>query len=123
MEASELRKGNLSNVSVKSGKGRTIVKSLTLRDICNIDENTGSFNFEPTPLTEEWLIKFGFSCETIQGNECKFRVYTKFGLVFNTIHGWWLFGAHIQNAVPLKYAHELQNLFFALTGSELIIKP
>jgi len=72
--------------------------------------------FEPIPLTEEWLLKFGFESNPYQDRyenkviqvECnKLRGYTEL----------WIDGMpHI------KYIHQLQNLYFALTGQELEIK-
>ena len=55
-------------------------------------------DFRPIPLTEEWLLKFGFE----RTYNSQFRY----------------FGHYIK----IKYVHELQNLYFALTGQELTIK-
>ena len=66
----------------------------------------------PIPLTEEWLVKFGI----IEANEShvkRIKIETDFGeLMF-----------YIDNRLPqLKYVHQLQNLYFALTNTELTIK-
>ena len=78
---------------------------------------------KPIPLTEEWLIKFGFEPElknkdSING---EFIVYWKYPFVFNTNHGWWLYSKQLK--IQPEYVHQLQNLYFALTGEELTIKP
>lgn len=78
-----------------------------------IDEDVIS----PILLTEEWLPRFGFTCETIQGNQNEFRVYTKGQFVFNTNHGWWINGKSIK--VQPKYVHRLQNLYFEIEDVEL----
>lgn len=82
-------------------------------DFCNL-EQVETYNF--IPLTEEWLLKFGFESNPYQDRyenkviqvECnKLRGYTEL----------WIDGMpHI------KYIHQLQNLYFALTGEELEIK-
>jgi hypothetical protein len=82
-------------------------------------------DLQPIPLTEEWLIKFGFSREVKVGSEMgtdgvEFRVYHFDVLTFNTNHGWWYKVQRI-NDTPLEYVHQLQNLYFALTGEELTL--
>ena len=77
-----------------------------------------SERFEPIPLTKEWLVKFGFNFDVNSG------LYKKSGFeveVFNIgvefylgeYGSWFLFVEHV---------HQLQNLYFALTGEELEIK-
>ncbi len=78
-----------------------------------------SFHFKPIPLTEEWLLKFGF----VQSQD----IDTIFGLKLNDF--WYINEFQIRNKfnsilldVELKYVHQLQNLYFALTGTHLILK-
>ena len=73
---------------------------------------------EPIPLTEELLKKCGFDLVVKEGNQGEFRVYQLNEITYNTNHGWW-WKHHL--TVQPKYIHELQNLFFALTGEELEI--
>ena len=82
-------------------------------------------NLKPIPLTKEWLLKFGFDfsvdtwylkgvaiweteCCDAKGNE-------EIGF-FYELRDVGMMDMHI------KYVHQLQNLYFALTGEELIIK-
>ena len=74
---------------------------------------------KPIPLTEEWLVKFGF--ENNQSNnewyDKGFFSVLNNGMSFCFIHC----GNYINiNARP-KYVHQLQNLYFALTGEELTL--
>lgn len=81
---------------------------------------------QPIPLTEEWLLKFGFE-ET--WNDGKFRKeYTIRKPHFYLFHykngknescKWE--GLDMDTSA-IKYVHQLQNLHFALTGTELTIK-
>lgn len=74
---------------------------------------------EPVPVTAEWLEKFGF----INDKETGYRWFAPnnidiaYDLDDNCIRisDSWEFGKR-------KYVHELQNLFFALTGTELELK-
>lgn len=73
------------------------------------------------PLTEEWLIKFGFE----KDNEYKYfvkeiKTYKEFILDFSTqSNSWFLCDTDVDT--DIKYVHQLQNLYFALTNKELTI--
>ena len=82
--------------------------------------------FEPIPLTELWLMKFGFKSIGLQGQvfehnkliggENRFVIETDCINFYPKINFddccWYKF----------TYVHQLQNLYFALTGNELKIK-
>lgn len=80
---------------------------------------------EPIPLTEDWLMKFGFESN---GDEHEEEFYHKkhdcFGVKFTNFVEDGI--AHIWDAsftgAPIKYVHQLQNLVHALTGEELTVK-
>jgi len=78
-----------------------------------VDE--GKMEFKPIALTEEWLVKFGF---TKGGDRC-YRIHTI--RIFININKT-IFAYAFEGAVNIKFVHQLQNLFFALTGEELTIK-
>ena len=78
-------------------------------------------SLEPIPLTEEWLVKFGFEQEEIQ---TKSDGTTEIGFVKDIIMV--LKGTNFYYAAPygypnarIVYVHQLQNLYFALTQTEL----
>jgi hypothetical protein len=78
----------------------------------------------PIPLTEEWLLKFGFEKDKINSSIYPNYNFNGFGL-FNSIGVPWEWDLvrgsnYIRNKI--QYVHQLQNLYFALTGQELIIK-
>lgn len=68
--------------------------------------------YAPIPLNEEWLLKFGFTEEV--GNV--FHVDDWF-FVLKKLKGNFIFPAFWH--VKIRYVHQLQNLYFALTGKEL----
>jgi hypothetical protein len=73
----------------------------------------------PIPLTEQWLKDFGFEL-----NDNAF-FYVKDGLhiqVSNFNIGWGRKWDRYPSDMDIKiyYVHQLQNLYFALTGEELI---
>lgn len=86
---------------------------------------------EPIPLTVEWLVRFGFECR--ESSTSKEYYYGLNGLT----HDWlfslvWLDRPDLINAPDapfyrngrhtLYFVHQLQNLYFALCGEELIIR-
>ena len=85
---------------------------------------------EPIPLTEEWLVKFGF-VETVSASGLFYNVNIG---VEKDGGGWsWSFRqVHIElgkrtstfyhHILQIQYVHQLQNLYFALTGEELTLK-
>jgi hypothetical protein len=72
----------------------------------------------PIPLTEEWLERFGFE-----------KVESWAGTTFENTNGDWanpggqmyIISEDVRTYCP-KYVHQLQNLYYALTGEELILK-
>jgi hypothetical protein len=84
------------------------------------DKSPIDIEFEPIPLTEEWLIKFGFKLNKL-GNLCKSSNYQKRWITFKKYQDrWYLYLTHNPKC---DYVHQLQNLYFALTGEELTLKP
>lgn len=78
--------------------------------------NYGILDFtNPIELTEDWLIKFGFQGNYIQLEELQ---------ITHEMDGYYLaddngIGVGVEY---IKHIHQLQNLYFALTGEELTIK-
>ena len=137
MEANELRIKNL--VYHKDGNIYYEIwcVDLYMCDI-NIDDYQGDIticnvpykNIKPIPLTEEWLLKFGFK---------KYKYSLNFKIKANK---YWSLGELKQGYLKIKLiktskwrvenfgnksvflysVHQLQNLYFALTGEELKIK-
>lgn len=70
--------------------------------------------FKPIPLTEEWLIKFGFLkyAGLYELNTGDFELIYNEDHISLDVEGQWL-------TLGVYHVHQLQNLFFALTGKEL----
>lgn len=75
-------------------------------------------DIKPIPLTEEWLLKFDYKKEVdFFENETRLSFWTD-KKTFDGIMADWADKVIGQ----VKYVHQLQNLYFALTGEELTIK-
>lgn len=112
MKASELRIGNwlLFNDSLV-----TIIP----QHLIMLSDSRHWFRAKPIPLTEKWLKDFGF-VTPIQ----RHGVYIKgrlqiYGIMSYLIEEDTLRAHFIPN--KLEYVHQLQNLYFALTGEELAL--
>ncbi len=79
---------------------------------------------QPIPLTEEWLLKFGFNKEpdkSFTKRDIAIFLDKRFSsnLFMQENQGdftWFSYECKIE------YVHQVQNLYFALTGEELILK-
>lgn len=137
MKAEELRIGNYVKIDAGIGKIVSLMDNTFCNECANDDYNItiemgdGSFREEEEtkveciPLTEEILLNCGFeyvnpdnkSCGMLspddgKGNRHRIMCFdNEFRMVLNT----W-------NYLPLKYVHELQNLFFSFTKKELNIQ-
>jgi hypothetical protein len=75
---------------------------------------TEDADYRPIPITEDWLLKFGFR------NYEQIKWDTDVLLLIKNGDGF-LYLAN-QRHVNIFYIHQLQNLYFALTGEELNLK-
>jgi hypothetical protein len=119
MEAKNLRIGNFVSDLNASDSFFAKVKKLDYSRCYYGQFHSAYSDLKPIPITEEWLIKFGFNLVVKEGNQGEFRVYQLNEITYNTNHGWWW---RHQLTVQPKYVHELQNLFFAIIGTELELK-
>ena len=116
MKSEELRIGNYVYSGIFSNKVIEVYPMFFVQ-LSKIEDK--EHNIKPIPLTEEWLLKFGFKrtnkydFELIKND---FHFYTSSDF-FNG-NGFICFN---EFDIKIKYIHELQNLYFALTNKELII--
>jgi hypothetical protein len=116
MESNELRIGNYVDCYKKRHNEKFIeVESIELYSI-NYDF-CGYYvcDLIPIPITEDWLLKFGFEKDSDLVNSL-----CKSGIWFNVKNMEATYLSH--KLRKINYVHELQNLYFALTGEELTIK-
>ena len=79
--------------------------------------------YEPIPLTEEWLIKLGFEklTDSKDGFKNTTYTYTK-GISFIVYFDGVRLSTNFWMGNEKHYIHQLQNLFYVLSGEELTIK-
>jgi len=132
MKATELR---INNYVSRDG-AECIVKGLT-DGIISVDVfvsapgnmATSGALIIPIPITEDWLIRFGFTKYKLS---CKLRVddwcfeYSRaFDGIYSFIlesNGYYEAPGELDLSQVCQYVHQLQNLYFALTGKELTLK-
>jgi hypothetical protein len=131
MKINELRIGNYIS---PLGMGITVVEGLCIWDGLIHSSNfaeRGIEDFEPIPLTEEWLLKFGFEDVDLNMSGSNWLVKEQKGIWRQAIRiaysersdEWSLTLECVSpptlSISRLKYVHQLQNLYFALTGEEI----
>ena len=134
MKANELRIGNLVDL------GNRIAKIIEISNlscvVVDLEETQDTIEdyerTKPILLTEEWLYKFGF--KDIDKDDNDYITYTdpnhnyylqidvrrkdgKYSILDNSFNDLRDF-----SMVDIMYVHQLQNLYFALTGEELTFK-
>lgn len=123
MTSKELREGNwlryADHEKVKPerrGKEFQIIPD----DIVFLSENPDYEYVHAIPLSEDWLVKFGFRVSF------QYKDYDDYindlGFKINLFHNGKAFVDLGDFCKKIEYIHQLQNLFFALTQTELSIQ-
>ena len=125
MKASELRIGNYVSIISKEPEylkieGTKIYDDQSDEDCVRLesfDYWTDVEDIEPIPLTEDWLLKFGFEYDQLCWNLDSKISWGNGVFKFSQEQRGSTIFLHCQ------YVHQLQNLFFYLTWEELPISP
>lgn len=123
MKAQELRIGNLYHYNMidtqdERGKWKEVA-TVDILDLMHLNEHPDDPNFIPIPIDGEWVEKFGFDKPALSyiGKTIHITSYGK-------NNDMWMVALNKNNGIlrTIKYVHELQNLYYAVTGEELTIK-
>lgn len=127
MKTSELRIGNYviipaydidaENNIIGDSENDEIIK-ITIDELIIIESNYKDCigEYKPIPITADILLKCGFSFED---KDALYWVKGAFNLEKDVVGKFWFEVYSHYN--ELKYLHQLQNLYFALTNEELTI--
>lgn len=130
MLANELRIGNVINWTAWEHDGNGFInKEIVLTDSLFVRALSKGFLAQiiGIPLTEEWLLKFGFENKKYKSDS--FPMITKLigqkrlRISHSPFEKFKIEYRGVILTYNLKHVHQLQNLYFALTGEELNIKP
>jgi hypothetical protein len=144
MNANELMIGNYVFVSKYD-----IARPIKVRDLRRLLCKDKTLNIRPIPITAEWLLKFGFKDDSPEyckdgsngywlgrynyvyhglSKEAKyFRVYRNPETDWNKKDirghrlGEWMFYNSQSWVRSVEYVHQLQNIYFAMTGEHLTL--
>lgn len=122
MDVKEFRIGNkvMDKVTKKVGEVMLLKKSGAY-GVVIINEEVEDPEWVPIPITEEWLVRFGITSERrryhIEGG-----IYIVFYDTNPTLCNYDSDYGMLLLPFELKHVHQLQNLYFALTGKELEVK-
>lgn len=133
IKASELRIGNLFLDNGKVREVLSLSEDIILADprpeiglVARKVEYVKPHDAQGIPLSEEWLRKLGF-VDTNNGYRATgAEVVYELPRTGRPIRLWWdypdAWTFESWNNCKVQYVHQLQNLYFALTGEELTIK-
>lgn len=107
MKANELRIGNWY-----------LSFGVDLKQVESITKDKILIDFHPIPLTEEWLLKFGFDSH----KSSKELLFGSLICLERQMNELFIVNPFDKHQYKIDYVHQLQNLYFALTGEELEIK-
>jgi hypothetical protein len=128
MNANELRIGNyIYNGFIKMNGFPNYTHKVTCLNLigetqifsCDInsefDNNLKNLIPEPIPISEEWLLKFGFV------EQSYINYFKKNDITISKDDNYYECFLGVFGTKEIKYIHQLQNLYFALTGEELTL--
>lgn len=141
MKAQELRIGNLVRLFLGVDDNGTNYREYKISGIMTDSIGSSHYlvgnmwieisnNLEPIPLTEEWLLRFGFSDTDYKsgliGKDFQSGDFTlDFVLTKPLVKGKWnttyTFQLEDYRFCKLEFVHQLQNLYWCLCGEELEI--
>lgn len=123
MKTKELRIGNYLALPMR-GEDVVIVEEIFADEfvVCNVTSNEWPIaDYEPIPLTEGWISELGFEMESLTYAAVNCRIGFFELWYFPTTNSFMV--ENIKNKkLFIQYVHQLQNLYFALTGEELTLK-
>ena len=125
MKANELRIGNLISKDSKIFEMRSIMPpgvkhNIGVRRLFDNEKFVVTDEFcSGVPLTKEWLLMFGFNKRCKDKKHSILEYYINSFEIIDTSS---IFYFHWPNTISIQYVHQLQNLYFALTGEELEVK-
>ena len=122
IQPNELRIGNWYSFADYHGIAYRQVKQIKPNEFGLLSDYDG-VNFKvckPIPLTEEWLIKFGFHYSDDDNEFLELELMRKIKLYADNSNNFSTVVLRLkENEIEIKSVHQLQNLYFALAGKEL----
>ncbi len=110
MNAKELRIGNYVSNQTGELKGIPVGEYVTI----NLENIMWAELYVSVPLTEQWLINFGF-----EKHKKIYQIHIHPGCLFVNMYLGRAFIKYSRVSIDCKYVHQLQNIIYILTGKEL----
>lgn len=122
MNKTELRIGNLVNITDNEGGEDRVMAIQKDECICSEYGAVDWLYVNGIPLTPEWLFKN--TVVACDGKDSEWYELSGNGwLKIKPLEGSFFFFVGKQEVAEVTTIHQLQNLYFALTGKELKLKP
>jgi hypothetical protein len=122
MQSKDLRIYNLVN---QYGETQIIIPSDLEKMLKNEPLKVEEDEYSPILLTQKWIRKLGFKLVSDDGDVVYYEI-GRFGLKIDECLDFYFYTKIGKDGVVLltqiDFVHQLQNLYFALTGEELVLK-
>lgn len=124
IDAKELRIGNWVRSVYPINKEPFQVYPMWFKQLpTDKDHNLIVNNWKPIPLTEQWLLDFGFDKKgltyVIENRQMILAVCIDGSCGLYNSLDYFNRGSSFNRIVKINHVHQLQNLYFALTGEDL----
>lgn len=93
------------------------------KDFVNELNNDGFYQFDPILLTPEILEKCGFVTDMNDTYYYEFEENFRLGYIEYLGEKNYFLDGYVYTLKAIRYLHELQNLYFSLTGNEINFTP
>ena len=117
LDSHEIRLGNTYKIEMGDGTYKSDL--INLEDLSNLlDDDLDDF-YQAMEISSKWLLNLGFIYNDFEG------LYEKAGFDIDILDGEYCHFYFCQYGdwyKEIKYVHQLENLYFALTGEELTYK-
>ena len=110
----------VENILIGLRVGNLVYDNKSQSNITITESNIGDIkNFEPIPITSEWLEEIGFQkrLQNKTGYPTQRNNKVEFRLDSSDNYDW---ENSVNNLPKVKYIHQLQNIYFTLTERELL---
>jgi len=110
----------VENILIGLRVGNLVYDNKSQSNITITESNIGDIkNFEPIPITSEWLEELGFQrrLQNKTGYPTQRNNKVEFRLDSSDNYDW---ENSVNNLPKVKYIHQLQNIYFTLTERELL---
>ncbi len=118
IQTGDLRAGNYVKTVLVNSQGKKEKKILLLSARLIAEIEAGKREVWPIELMDAWLLRFGFTF-----NESFHHFLLTPAWLIHEKEGWYFMQSSVRlNRYAILYVHQFQNMFYAFTGEDLLLR-